>query len=149
MRYFIPMGPRNKNGSAGYTLMELLVVLGIIALLVALVAPQVIRYLGDARSGTARAQVKNIESALELYYLDTGTYPGTQVGLMSLVKAPADDLNWKGPYLKQETGLIDPWKKPYIYSNPGKASAYEVMSFGRDGQPGGTGEDADIMSGVK
>jgi general secretion pathway protein G len=143
------MGSSRREGSAGYTLMELLVVLGIIALLVALIAPQVIRYLGDARSGTARAQIKNIESALELYYLDTGTYPNAQNGLIALVKAPADDVNWKGPYLKQETGLADPWKKPYIYSNPGRAATYEVMSFGRDGQPGGTGEDADIVSGVK
>jgi general secretion pathway protein G len=143
------MGSSRKEGSAGYTLMELLVVLGIIALLVALIAPQVIRYLGDARSGTARAQIKNIESALELYYLDTGTYPNAQIGLIALVKAPADDVNWKGPYMKQETGLVDPWKKPYIYSNPGKAATYQVMSFGRDGQPGGTGEDADIVSGVK
>jgi general secretion pathway protein G len=143
------MSPSRNEGSAGYTLMELLVVLGIIALLVALVAPQVLRYLGDARSGTAKAQIKNLESALELYYLDTGTYPDAQTGLMTLVKPPAENLNWKGPYLKQETALVDPWKKPYIYSNPGKASAYEIMSFGRDGQPGGTGEDADIVSGSK
>lgn len=143
------MAPSRKEGSAGYTLMELLVVLGIIALLVALVAPQVLRYLGDARSGTAKAQIKNIESALELYYLDTGTYPNAQIGLTALVTPPADDLNWKGPYMKQETGLVDPWKKPYIYSNPGKTAVYEVMSFGRDGQPGGIGEDADIISGSK
>ena len=143
------MGTRRNEGNAGYTLMELLVVLGIIALLVALVAPQVLRYLGDARSGTARAQIKNIESALELYYLDTGTYPNSQTGLAALIKPPPDELNWKGPYMKQESGLLDPWKKPYIYSSPGKAAAYEVSSLGRDGQTGGTGEDADIVNGNK
>jgi general secretion pathway protein G len=134
------------EGSSGYTLMELLVVLGIVALLVALVAPQVIRYLGDARSGTARAQIKNIESALELYYLDTGSYPNSEVGLIALMRQPPDVLNWRGPYLKQESGLLDPWTKPYIYANPGKTAVFDVMSFGRDGQPGGTGEDADISS---
>ncbi len=132
--------------SAGYTLMELLVVLGIIALLVALVAPQVIRYLGDARSGTARAQIKNIESALELYYLDTGTYPNAQVGLNALMRQPPDVLNWKGPYMKQESGLVDPWAKPYVYANPGKTAVFDVMTLGRDGQPGGSAEDADISS---
>lgn len=149
MRYLSGMSPIRKEGSAGYTLMELLVVLGIIALLVALVAPQVIRYLGDARSGTARAQIKNIESALELYYLDTGTYPNAQMGLMALMKQPPDALNWKGPYLKQESGLMDPWGKPYVYASPGTAAAFDVMSLGRDGQAGGAGEDADISSGTK
>jgi general secretion pathway protein G len=135
----------------GYTLMELLVVLGIIALLVALVAPQVIRYLGDARSGTARAQIKNIESALELYYLDNGYYPSAQDGLLALVKQPPGSQNWKGPYMKQESGLNDPWGKPYAYAyaNPGKAAAFEILSLGRDGKPGGEGEDADIQSGAK
>jgi general secretion pathway protein G len=129
--------------------MELLVVLGIIALLVALVAPQVIRYLGDARSGTARAQIKNIESALELYYLDSGSYPSAQDGLAALVKQPPGSQTWKGPYLKQESGLNDPWGKPYVYANPGKASAFEIVSLGRDGKPGGEGEDADIQNGTK
>lgn len=140
------MSTKHDERSAGYTLMELLVVLGIIALLVALVAPQVIRYLGDARAGTARAQIKNIESALELYYLDTGTYPNAQVGLVALVRQPPDVLNWRGPYLKQESGLLDPWAKPYVYANPGKTAVFDLTSFGRDGQPGGTGEDADISS---
>jgi general secretion pathway protein G len=138
-----------SSSQDGYTLMELLVVLGIIALLVALVAPQVIRYLGDARSGTARAQIKNIESALELYYLDSGSYPSAQDGLAALVKQPPGSQNWKGPYMKQQSGLNDPWGKPYVYASPGKAAAFEIVSLGRDGKPGGEGEDADIQSGAK
>jgi general secretion pathway protein G len=140
---------RATHTQDGYTLMELLVVLGIIALLVALVAPQVIRYLGDARSGTARAQIKNIESALELYYLDSGIYPSSQDGLLSLVKQPPGSQNWKGPYLKQASGLSDPWGKPYVYASPGKSAVFEIVSLGRDGKPGGAGEDADILSGTK
>jgi general secretion pathway protein G len=143
------MKTHSTSSQDGYTLMELLVVLGIIALLVALVAPQVIRYLGDARSGTARAQIKNIESALELYYLDSGSYPSVQDSLAALVKQPPGSQNWKGPYLKQQSGLNDPWGKPYVYAIPGKTAAFEIISLGRDGKPGGDGEDADISSGAK
>lgn len=149
MQYQSSMGKSRSEATDGYTLMELLVVLGIIALLVALVAPQVLRYLGDARSGTARAQMKNIESALELYYLDTGTYPTQQDGLAALVRQPPGLQSWKGPYLKQESGLVDPWGKPYGYATPGKSGPFELSSMGRDGQPGGSGEDADIGNGTK
>jgi general secretion pathway protein G len=149
MRYQNRMGKNRTEATAGYTLMELLVVLGIIALLVALVAPQVLRYLGDARSGTARAQMKNIESALELYYLDTGSYPAQQDGLVALTQQPAGLQTWKGPYLKQESGLMDPWGRPYAYANPGKKGAFDLMSLGRDGQPGGSGEDADLVSNAR
>ena len=130
----------------GLTLVELLVVLGIIALLAALVAPQVIRYLGDARSSTARVQIKNVESALELYYLDTGTYPTKEQGLQALVEAPAGLKTWNGPYLKKDAGITDPWGQMFQYKSPGDHGAYDLYSYGRDKAQGGEGEDTDIVS---
>jgi general secretion pathway protein G len=138
--------PNQNDGVAGFTLMELLVVLGIIALLAALVAPQVIRYLSDARSGAAKVQVKNIESALELHYLDVGQYPSVENGLQSLVSPPPNLPNWKGPYLKTVEGLKDPWGKPYLYQAPGEHGVFDLSSLGRDGKPGGEGEDRDIVN---
>jgi general secretion pathway protein G len=137
--------PLTGNGSTdGFTLMELLVVLGIIALLTALVAPQVIRYLGDARSNTAAVQLKNIQSAIELYYLDTGSHPSADSGLKSLVTAPPDTPGWRGPYLKSEAGLLDPWGKPFNYKIPGERGVFDLSTLGRDAKPGGEGEDKDI-----
>jgi general secretion pathway protein G len=130
----------------GFTLVELLVVLGIIVMLAALVAPQVIRYLGQARTDTASAQLKNVESALELYYLDNGQYPSTEDGLLALVTAPASAKAWRGPYLKRKDGVTDPWGKPFTYKVPGEKGEYDVFSLGRDGQPGGEGEDKDLTN---
>jgi general secretion pathway protein G len=134
---------RSFKNEDGFTLVELLVVLGIIALLAAMVAPQVIRYLGSARSETAGVQLKNIESALELYYLDTGKYP---TDLKALVEAPAGAQGWRGPYLKRTSGLLDPWGKPYIYKQPGEHGNFDLSSLGRDGAAGGEGEDQDLVS---
>lgn len=133
---------RHAN-EGGFTLVELLVVLGIIALLAAMVAPQVIKYLGSARSETASVQLKNIESALELYYLDTGKYPEQ---LSVLVEAPVDTTDWRGPYLKKSISLIDPWGKPYSYEVPGEHGTFDLSSLGRDGVAGGEGEDKDLMN---
>ncbi|WP_368905036.1 type II secretion system major pseudopilin GspG [Taklimakanibacter lacteus] len=138
--------PRRPDGTEGFTLTELLVVLGIVALLAALVAPQVVRYLGKARSDTATAQIRNIEGALELYYLDVGSYPSASDGLDALFTAPANAASWKGPYLKQRDGLIDPWGKPYLYQSPGQHGDFDISSLGRDGRENGDGEDADITS---
>jgi general secretion pathway protein G len=136
------MQQRDKNES-GFTLVELLVVLGIIALLAAMVAPQVIRYLGSARAETAGVQLKNIESALELYYLDNGNYP---TELKDLVEAPAGSKDWRGPYLKKSGALSDPWDKTYIYKLPGEHGNFDLYSFGRDAVLGGEGEDKDLMN---
>ncbi len=133
-----------ENG--GFTLVELLVVLGIIALLMTLVAPQVVRYLSDARSETAAVQLKNIESALELYYLDTGQYPSNEAGPRSLVEQPAGTTSWRGPYLKKDSGLLDPWGRKFMYRLPGEHGNYDLYSLGRDGALGGDGENKDIMS---
>lgn len=131
---------------SGFTLVELLVVLGIIALLAAVVAPQVIRYLSDARSDTTAVQLKNIESALELFYLDTGQYPANEAGLRSLIEPPSNTKGWRGPYLKRQSGLVDPWGKEFGYKLPGEHGAYDLYSLGRDGASGGEGEDKDLVS---
>src|SRR5262249_11523907 len=100
------------GSDAGYTLLELLVVLTILVLIAALAAPQVLSYLGQARSQAAQVQIKNISTALELFYLHNGGYPTEQVGLSALVKAPSGARNWLGPYLKSADGLTDPWATP-------------------------------------
>jgi general secretion pathway protein G len=132
--------------SGGFTLVEMLVVLGIIALLMALIAPQVLKYLSAAKSQTGAAQLKNIESALELYYLDAGEYPSAEQGIMALNEAPAGAKSWKGPYIKQKSGLMDPWGKAYVYRMPGEHGAFDLMSLGRDGAEGGDGENKDLVN---
>jgi general secretion pathway protein G len=134
---------KKESDKAGFTLVELLVVLGIIALLAAMVAPQVIRYLGSARSETASVQLKNIESALELYYLDNGKYP---TELKDLVEPPAGSAGWRGPYLKKAGALSDPWGRSYSYKLPGEHGNFDLSSFGRDNALGGDGEDKDLVS---
>ncbi len=131
---------------AGFTLLELLVVLGILALLATFVGPTVLRYMGKARTDTAKTQISAIASAVELYSLDLGKPPTSELGLNALVTAPAGLPNWSGPYLKSASGLIDPWGRPYNYRSPGKNAPYEIFSFGQDNAPNGTGEDQDIVS---
>lgn len=131
---------------AGFTLLELLVVLGIIALLATLAGPQVLRYLGKARTETAKAQISAISTALELYALDNGTFPPQQVGLSALMQNPPNVSSWRGPYLKRAEGLIDPWGRPYHYRFPGRKGAPEVFTLGRDNASGGGGEDQDVTS---
>ncbi len=135
-----------RCGEDGFTLLELLVVLGIIVLLATLVAPQVLRYLGTARTQTAKAQIGSISTALELYALDSGGFPNQQSGLAALVQPPAGATKWKGPYLKKAEGLIDPWGRPYQYRYPGKAGQPDVFTLGRDNAPGGSDEDQDVAN---
>lgn len=131
---------------AGLTLIELLVVLGILALVATIAGPQVMGYLGSARGTTARTQINSLTSAVELYYIDVSAYPPQEVGLKALLEAPTNVRGWNGPYLKKEAGLFDPWGRPYGYKPIGENGSFEVFSLGRDGQQGGTGEDADISS---
>lgn len=137
---------RSMHGQAGFTLIEVLIVLGIIALLATVVTPQVWRYMGQARTETARVQLSAITTAMELYALDNGGYPPQQVGLAALVRQPQGAARWRGPYLKKAEGLSDPWGRPYGYKIPGRQSPYEVFTLGRDNATGGTGEDQDIVS---
>jgi general secretion pathway protein G len=136
--------PFGNDLEAAFTLVELLVVLAIIALIAALVAPQVLRYLGSARVETTRAQLKNIGGALELYYLDSGKYPSSDLGLNALVAAPGDGAIWNGPYLKGQTALKDAWGNEFVYEQAGEPLLIVVKSFGRDGKPQGQGLDADL-----
>ncbi|SFV36986.1 type II secretion system major pseudopilin GspG [Hyphomicrobium facile] len=136
----------DAKDDSGFTLLELLVVLGIIALLATVAAPQVLGYLGKARTGTSKAQISAISTALELYALDMGTYPSQQAGLNALVQAPPRAGAWKGPYLKKAEGLVDPWGHPYQYKFPGPGGGPQVYTLGRDNNPGGTGEDQDVSN---
>lgn len=131
---------------AGFTLLELLVVLGILALLATFAGPQVLKYLGRAKTETARAQISAISTALELYALDNGGFPPQQAGLQALVQAPTATPNWRGPYIKRSEGLIDPWGRPYQYRVPGQKGGADVFTLGRDNAPGGTGEDQDLTN---
>lgn len=137
---------RRTAADAGYTLVEVLIVLAIVALLATVATPQVLRYFGQAKTDTARIQLSALSSALELYLLDNGSYPPQQVGLSALIRAPAGAARWQGPYLKKPDGLIDPWGRPYHYRVPGRNGPYEVFTLGRDNAVGGTGEDQDLVN---
>ncbi len=136
----------HANSAAGFTLLELLVVLGILALLAAVVGPNVLRYLGKGRTVSAKAQISSISTAIELYALDMGAAPSTEAGLGALMSAPQGATRWRGPYLKNANGLVDPWGRPYNYRSPGQHAPYEIFSYGQDNAPSGTGEDQDLVS---
>lgn len=131
---------------AGFTLIELLVVLVILGLLAGVVGPKVIKYLGGAKTDTARLQIEDMAAALDLYRLDVGRYPSAQDGLAALVEAPPGASRWNGPYLKKKKLPEDPWGNPYQYKMPGEHDAFDLSSLGQDNAPGGEGEDADVHS---
>jgi general secretion pathway protein G len=138
--------PRRRSHDGGFTLIELLVVLAILGLLIGLVAPQVMKYLGRARSDAARVQIQNIAGALDLFRLDMRRYPSQQEGLQALVDMPPGDNGWNGPYLQQKKVPLDPWNRPYVYRIPGEHSEYDLYTLGADNAPGGTGEDQDVTN---
>ncbi|MGH8682913.1 MAG: type II secretion system major pseudopilin GspG [Burkholderiales bacterium] len=130
----------------GFTLLELLVVLVIIGLLAGYVAPRYFSQVGRSEVKVTQAQINAFEKALDTYRLDVGRYPSTEQGLTVLVARPQNEPKWNGPYL-QKTVPPDPWGKPYQYKSPGEQGReFDLWSFGKDGQPGGTGEGADITS---
>ena len=131
------------QSSRGFTLLELLVVIVIIGLLAGYVAPRYFSQVGKSEVQVARAQIDAIEKALDQYRLDTSRYPNTEQGLDALTTKPANEVRWQGPYLKR-AAPADPWGRPYVYRAPGANGEFELVSYGRDGKPGGTGEDADI-----
>lgn len=131
---------------AGFTLVEMLVVITIIGLIMALVGPRVVNYLGESKVKAAKIQVESFASALDLFYLDAGRYPSTSEGLAALAQRPGNNDAWNGPYLRGGLVPNDPWGRAYIYRSPGEHGAYEIVSYGADGQEGGTGTSADIAS---
>ena len=130
---------------AGFTLVELLVVMVIIGLLATLVGPRLLGHKEKAEVGAARAQIEMLGTALDTFRLDVGRYPTTEEGLDALQRKPAGADRWDGPYLKKEVPL-DPWKKPYLYKSPGEHGPYDLLSYGADGTPGGEGNNRDINS---
>lgn len=130
----------------GFTLIELLVVLVILGLLMSVVGPRVMKYVGGAKGDTARMQVQELASALDMYHLEVGRYPSNDVGLRALVERPSGVDRWNGPYLRKSSIPKDPWGNDYIYRAPGQHGPFDLYSNGADGQPGGEGEDADIVS---
>ena len=141
------VGRCRTMASAGYTLVEMLVVLTIISLILGLVGPRVLAYLGNSRVKAARLQIENFGSALDLFFLDTGRYPSAIEGLDALVQRPTGADVWNGPYVKGGRVPLDPWGHPYQYKatvdhNP----PYEIVSLGSDGREGGTGTAADISN---
>lgn len=129
----------------GFTLIELLVVVVIIGLLAGFVAPRYFSQLGRSEVQIARAQIDSFEKALDQYRLDTRRYPTSDQGLKALVERPLSEPNWNGPYLRKSVPL-DPWGREYQYKAPGTKGDYDILSYGRDGQPGGSGEEADITN---
>ena len=140
----------NDLGTRGFTLIEMMVVITVIAVLAALVSPMVFRNVGDAKRSAAEAQIEILGLALDAYRLDNDYYPSSAQGLDALSRLPAGDppaRNWRGPYLKKAVPL-DPWERAYVFRSPGDSSpsGYDLVTLGRDGAPGGEGEDADITS---
>lgn len=135
-----------RHGEHGFTLVEILVVITIIGLIMALVGPRVLNYLSEAKVKAAKIQIESLSSTLDLFYMDTGRYPSTGEGLAALLQRPAGVQEWNGPYLKSAVVPNDPWGHAYVYRMPGEHGTYDIVSYGSDGQEGGTGVAADVTS---
>lgn len=142
--------PTRAAERSGFTLLEIIVVVFILSLLAAIVAPKIIGRTDDARIAEAKVQIRNLETALKLFKMDNGFYPDTQQGLQVLVEKPSAGqipLNYKeGGYLEQKKIPLDPWGNAYVYISPGLNGDYDLMSYGADGKEGGEGNNADIKS---
>ena len=145
MRHHIKLTCPAPKIAAGFTLLELLVVMVIIGLLAGYVGPKYFAQVGKSEIKVARAQINALEKSLDQYRLDTGHYPTQEQGLTALNAAPPNEPKWEGPYLKKNVPL-DPWGNGYLYKIPGEHSEFDLYSYGKDGQPGGEGEAADIYN---
>jgi general secretion pathway protein G len=134
---------RQRTRRAGFTLLELLVVVAIIGLLAAYVGPKYFGQIGKSEQALAKAQIESFHKALASYRLDVGAFPTTEEGLGALMSKPASAAKWQGPYLSKAIPP-DPWGRPYVYRVPGAKNEYDLLSYGKDGQPGGSGDAADI-----
>ncbi len=146
-------GRRGRPGAdprAGLTLIEVMVVVLVLGILAALVAPNVFSHVSTAKQESARAQIEMLNAALDAYRLHNGRYPTTEQGLEALREKPDTPpipTDWRGPYLRKEVP-VDPWGNPYVYRSPGTESdwGYDLLSYGKDGEPGGEGENADVKA---
>ncbi len=129
---------------AGFTLLELLVVLVVMGLLAAIVTPQVMSTMAGAKSDAAVLQIEALSTALNYYQIDVGSYPSKEQGLAALLKRPSDAQNWRGPYVKKRQHLSDPWRRPFLYRVPGREGPFDVYSLGADGKEGGETDNADV-----
>ncbi len=136
---------QQPKSTRGFTLLELLVVMVIIGLLAAYVGPKYFSQVGKSEIRMAQAQIDALEKALHQYRLDVGSYPTTEQGLAALVTSPNNEPRWYGPYLSKKPPA-DPWGRPYVYKYPGDQQEFDLLSLGKDGQPGGEGEAADITN---
>ena len=143
-KFFVVTGSRQRT-QGGFTLLELLVVMVIIGLLAGYVGPKYFSQIGKSEVKAARAQIDSLGKALDQYRLDTGHYPSAEEGLAALITRPANQPKWDGPYLTKNVP-VDPWGHAYIYKFPGEHGEYDLISLGKDGQPGGEGEAADLTN---
>ncbi len=135
--------------SPGFTLVELMVVIAIIGFLAVVILPNFLKQIGKGQKAAAQADIRALESALEMYYMDVHSYPTTEQGLQALITpiSSGDSGAWDGPYIRKSSVPKDPWKRPYVYVNPGVHNPdYDIVSYGKDGVPGGTGENADVAN---
>jgi general secretion pathway protein G len=131
---------------SGFTLLELLVVLGIIAMLAGLVGPQVMKHMAESKIKAAKVQIEDLAQTLDMYKLDVGSYPTSEQGLNALIESPDGAQRWNGPYLRKSKVPLDPWNNEYKYSSPGEHGKFDIVSMGADGSEGGEGEDKDLNS---
>jgi general secretion pathway protein G len=138
-----------RDGEAGFTLVEMLVVITIIGLIMGLVGPRVLSYLSESKAKAAKIQIESLVAAMDLYYLDNSRYPGANEGLAALVERPASASAWNGPYLKTGSVPVDPWGHPYVYKVPGEHGPYEIDSYGSAGPDGAGGAGGTLISSVE
>ena len=139
-------GRRSRRGEAGFTLLELLVVMTILGLLAAVAGVVAINQFTRAQTDAARLQIDSISAGLDLFFLDHGRYPSEDEGLNALIEAPGDGDAWRGPYLKDEKAITDPWRRVFLYRYPGQHGKYDLYSLGADNAEGGEDDNSDVTS---